>query len=99
MNRSTSRSVLAGLVVVGGLALAGCGAGQVAQTAEQKPTVDGSMRAGRPDRDPRTPRWNTRPAACTSRARDARLRMVDRQQRRRAPTRSSAVQPRRGRRT
>jgi copper(I)-binding protein len=35
--------VLAGLVVVGGLALAGCGAGQVAQTAQQKPTVDGQM--------------------------------------------------------
>ena len=43
MNRSTSRSVLAGLVVVGGLALAGCGAGQVAQTAQDKPTVDGQM--------------------------------------------------------
>ena len=43
MNRSTSRSVLAGLVVVGGLALAGCGAGQIAQTAQQKPTVDGQM--------------------------------------------------------
>ena len=41
MNRSTSRSVLAGLVVVGGLALAGCGAGQIAQTAQQRPTVDG----------------------------------------------------------
>jgi copper(I)-binding protein len=41
VNRSTSRSVLAGLVVVGGLALAGCGAGQVAQTAQQSPTVDG----------------------------------------------------------
>ncbi|HEV7658074.1 MAG TPA: copper chaperone PCu(A)C [Mycobacteriales bacterium] len=41
--RSTSRSALAGLVVVGGLALAGCGAGQIAQTAEQHPTVDGSM--------------------------------------------------------
>jgi copper(I)-binding protein len=40
--RSTSRSVLAGLVVVGGLALVGCGAGQVAQTAEEKSTVDGS---------------------------------------------------------
>jgi len=43
VNRSTSRSVLAGLVVVGGLALAGCGAGQVAQTAQDKPTVDGQM--------------------------------------------------------
>ena len=43
MNRSTSRSVLAGLVVIGGLALAGCGAGQIAQTAQQKPTVDGQM--------------------------------------------------------
>ena len=43
MNRSTSRSVLAGLVVVAGLALAGCGAGQVAQTALSKPTVDGQM--------------------------------------------------------
>jgi copper(I)-binding protein len=40
--RSTSRSVLAGLVVVGGLALAGCGSGQVAQTAQEQPTVDGS---------------------------------------------------------
>ncbi len=43
MNRSTSRSVLAGLVVVGGLALVGCGAGQVTQTSVQKPTVDGQM--------------------------------------------------------
>ena len=42
MIRSTSRSVLAGLVVVGGLALAGCGAGQVAQTAEEQSTIDGS---------------------------------------------------------
>jgi copper(I)-binding protein len=33
--------VLAGLVV-GGLALAGCGAGQVAQTAETQPTIDGT---------------------------------------------------------
>lgn len=47
MNRWTrhssapSRSVLAALAVVGGLALAGCGAGQVAQTAQQRPTVDG----------------------------------------------------------
>jgi copper(I)-binding protein len=39
--RSTSRSVLAGLVVVAGLALAGCGAGQVSQTAVQSPTIDG----------------------------------------------------------
>jgi copper(I)-binding protein len=39
--RSTSRSVLAGLVVVGGLALTGCGAGQVSQTAVQSPTIDG----------------------------------------------------------
>jgi len=43
VNRSTSRSKLAGLVVVGGLALAGCGSGQVSQTATQKPTVDGQM--------------------------------------------------------
>ena len=43
MNRSTSRSMLAGLVVVGGLALAGCGSGQITQTATQKPTVDGQM--------------------------------------------------------
>jgi copper(I)-binding protein len=35
--------VLAGLVVAGGLALAGCGSGQVAQTAVMKPTVDGQM--------------------------------------------------------
>jgi copper(I)-binding protein len=40
--RSTSRSVLAGLVAVAGLALAGCGAGQIAQTALQSPTVDGA---------------------------------------------------------
>jgi copper(I)-binding protein len=39
--RSTSRSVLAGLVVVGGVVLAGCAAGQIAQTAQQRPTVDG----------------------------------------------------------
>jgi copper(I)-binding protein len=39
--RSTSRSVLAGLVVVGGVVLAACGAGQIAQTAQQRPTVDG----------------------------------------------------------
>ena len=43
MNRSTSRSVLAGLVVAGGLALAGCATGQVAQTAQMSPTVDGQM--------------------------------------------------------
>lgn len=42
MIRSTSRSVLAGLVVVAGAALAGCGAGQISQTALQSPTVDGS---------------------------------------------------------
>jgi copper(I)-binding protein len=41
VNRSTSRSVLAGLVVVGCLGLAGCAAGQIAQTAQQRPTVDG----------------------------------------------------------
>lgn len=47
MNRWTrpssapSRSVLAALAVVGGLALAGCGAGQVAQTAQQRPSIDG----------------------------------------------------------
>jgi copper(I)-binding protein len=39
--RSTSRSVLAGLVVGAGVALAGCGAGQVSQTAVQSPTIDG----------------------------------------------------------
>jgi len=39
--RSTSRSVLAGLVVVAGFTLAGCGAGQVSQTAVQSPTIDG----------------------------------------------------------
>jgi copper(I)-binding protein len=43
VNRSTSRSVLAGLVVVGGLVLAGCGSGQIAQTAQMKPTVDGQQ--------------------------------------------------------
>ena len=42
MIRSTSRSVLAGLVVVAGAALAGCGAGQISQTALQSPTVDGT---------------------------------------------------------
>jgi len=41
VNRSTSRSVLAGLTVVGCLGLAGCAAGQLAQTAQQRPTVDG----------------------------------------------------------
>lgn len=41
MIRSTSRSVLAGLVVVAGFTLAGCGAGQVSQTAVQSPTIDG----------------------------------------------------------
>lgn len=47
MIRSTSRSVLAGLVVVAGFALAGCGAGQVSQTAVQSPTIDGiSAQAG-----------------------------------------------------
>jgi copper(I)-binding protein len=40
--RSTSRSVLAGLVVVAGAALAGCGSGQISQTALQSPTVDGT---------------------------------------------------------
>jgi copper(I)-binding protein len=39
--RSTSRSVLAGLLAGAGLALAGCGAGQVSQTAVQSPTIDG----------------------------------------------------------
>lgn len=39
---ATSRPVLAALAVVGGVALAGCGAGQQAQTAEQRPTVDGA---------------------------------------------------------
>lgn len=43
MNRSTSRSVLAGLVVAGGLALSACASGQVAQTAQMSPTVDGQM--------------------------------------------------------
>lgn len=38
---ATPRSVLTALVVAGGLALAGCAAGQEAQTAEQLPTVDG----------------------------------------------------------
>jgi copper(I)-binding protein len=35
--------VLAALVVAGGLALSACGSGQVAQTAQTKPAVDGSM--------------------------------------------------------
>jgi len=43
VNRSTSRSVLAGLVVAGGLALSACASGQVAQTAQMRPTVDGQM--------------------------------------------------------
>ena len=43
MNRSTSRSVLAGLVVAVGLALSACASGQVAQTAQMSPTVDGQM--------------------------------------------------------
>ena len=43
MNRSTSRSVLAGLVVAGGLALSACASGQIAQTAQMRPTVDGQM--------------------------------------------------------
>ena len=41
MIRSTSRSVLAGLGLVAGLALSGCAAGQVSQTAVQSPTIDG----------------------------------------------------------
>jgi len=43
VNRSTSRSVLAGLVVAGGLALSACASGQVAQTAQMSPTVDGQL--------------------------------------------------------
>jgi copper(I)-binding protein len=43
VNRSTSRSVLAGLVVAGGLALSACASGQIAQTAQMSPTVDGQM--------------------------------------------------------
>jgi copper(I)-binding protein len=39
---ASSRSALAALALVGGFALAGCGAGQQAQTAEQRPTVDGA---------------------------------------------------------
>jgi copper(I)-binding protein len=35
--------VLAGLVVAGGLALSACASGQVAQTAQMSPTVDGQM--------------------------------------------------------
>lgn len=47
MIRWTSRSAVAGLLVGAGLALAGCGAGQVSQTAVQSPTVDGvSAQAG-----------------------------------------------------
>jgi copper(I)-binding protein len=37
-----SRFALAALVTVGGVVLAGCGAGQQAQTAEQRPTIDGN---------------------------------------------------------
>ncbi len=37
-----SRVVLASLVAAGGVLLAGCGAGQQAQTAEQRPTIDGT---------------------------------------------------------
>lgn len=37
-----SRAVLVALVAVGGVTLAGCGAGQQAQTAEQRPTIDGT---------------------------------------------------------
>jgi copper(I)-binding protein len=37
-----SRVALAALVTVGGIVLAGCGAGQQAQTAEQRPTIDGN---------------------------------------------------------
>jgi copper(I)-binding protein len=40
---ATSRSALAGLVVAAGLTLSACGAGQIAQTAQQRPTVDGAM--------------------------------------------------------
>ena len=39
---ASSRSVLAALALVGGVALAGCAAGQQAQTAEQRPTVNGA---------------------------------------------------------
>lgn len=48
MNRWTRRGavsprvVLAALAAVGSLALAGCAAGQLAQTSEQRPTVDGA---------------------------------------------------------
>jgi copper(I)-binding protein len=35
--------VLAGLVVAGGLALSACASGQIAQTAQMSPTVDGQM--------------------------------------------------------
>lgn len=37
-----SRVALAALVTVGGVVLAGCAAGQQAQTAEQRPTIDGN---------------------------------------------------------
>ena len=37
-----SRIVLAALVAAGGVVLAGCHAGQQAQTAEQRPTIDGT---------------------------------------------------------
>ena len=39
---ASSRSALAALALVAGVALAGCAAGQHAQTAEQRPTVDGT---------------------------------------------------------
>jgi copper(I)-binding protein len=39
---ASSRSALAALTLVGGVALAGCAAGQQAQTAEQRPTVNGA---------------------------------------------------------
>ena len=39
---ASSRSVLAAVALVGGVALAGCAAGQQAQTAEQRPTVNGA---------------------------------------------------------
>lgn len=75
MNRSTSRSVLAGLVVVGGLALAGCGAGQVAQTAHQKPTVDGQMAQAGPMAI-RDAALEYPPGGVYEQGSDARLRMV-----------------------
>ena len=62
--------------MVGGLALAGCGAGQVAQTAEQQPDDRRQQRAGRPAGDPRRgPRVPERRAA-TPKGSNARLRMV-----------------------